>query len=146
MARSRSRAIADLPAPPDADRWTQVALIEDLVLADLINGDEKTTWADTTTGALYRDGICAGGLLPFGELPGEVLVPLAHQSALAGIMLVAELLWSRAPDLMAQRDASVEHRFDVLRGFPQVVARPRQRTENCLCSDQNYVIHAADPT
>jgi ThiF family len=131
-------AVAELPAPPEASEWTQVALIEDLVTAGVIGDAERSTWANTTIGALYRDGICAGGLLPVGDLPGDVLVPLAHQSALAGIMLVAELLWSRQPELTAQRDAPIEHRYDVLRGFPQVVARPRQRTPHCLCSDAIY--------
>lgn len=125
-------AVAELPAPAEAGQWTQVALIEDLVTAGVIRDAERNTWANTTIGTLYRDGICAGGLLPVGDLPGDVLVPLAHQSALAGIMLAAELLWSRHPQLTAQRDASIEHRYDV--------ARPRQRTPHCLCSDAIHVL------
>jgi hypothetical protein len=128
-------AVAELPAPPDAQRWTQVSLVEDLIAAGVISELERRHWGSAGIGALYRDGICAGGLLPVGELPGDVLVPLAHQSALAGIMLAAELLWSRRPEWAAARDAAVEHRYDVLRGFPQVIARPRQRTLHCLCSD-----------
>jgi len=132
-------AVAELPPPPDSDQWTQVALVEDLVAAGVVDQSTRDTWSNTSIGALYRDGICAGGLLPVGDLPGEVLVPLAHQSALAGVMLVAELLWSRTPQLASQRDTTIEHRYDVLRGFPQVVPRPRERTPHCLCSDHAYV-------
>lgn len=114
-------ALADLPAPPDAGRWTQVPLIEDLIAAGVVDPCGRETWAGASIGSLYRDGICAGGLLPVGDLPGDVLVPLAHQSALAGIMLACELVWSRDPQLSARRDGSVEHRYDVLRGFPSTL-------------------------
>ncbi|GAB3662538.1 hypothetical protein GCM10027596_24190 [Nocardioides korecus] len=135
-------AIVELPPPPGSDQWTQVGLIEDLIASGVVDPDARNTWSNTTIGALYRDGICAGGLLPVGDLPGDVLVPLAHQSALAGIMVVAELVWSRTPELASQRDALIEHRYDVLRGFPQVVARPRERTLHCLCSDPVFVAAA----
>ena len=42
--------------------------------------------------ALYTEGFCGGAVIPLGE-PGtpanEVHVPLAHQSALAGVLLAA---------------------------------------------------------
>lgn len=135
-------AIVEMPALPDAARWTQVALIEDLLADGVIGQAERSAWADKTVGSLYRDGICAGGLLPVGDLPGEALVPLAHQSALAGIMLAAELYWSRSPMLTTRRDKQIEHRYDVLRGFPQVFGRPRQRTSHCLCEDAFFAAHA----
>jgi hypothetical protein len=135
-------AIAELPAPPDAVRWTQVALIEDLLDDGVVEQTQRNEWADKTVGLLYRDGICAGGLLPVGDLPGEALVPLAHQSALAGVLLAAELYWSRSPSLTARRDSQVEHRYDVLRGFPQVLGRPRERTPHCLCEDPFFAAHA----
>lgn len=139
-------AVAELAPPQGSERWTEVGLLEDLVAAGIVSDDERATWGTSTIGVLYRDGICAGGLLPVGELPGDVLVPLAHQSALAGIMLAAELIWSNTPDFADQRDAVIEHRYDVLRGFPQVVARPRQRTPHCLCSDPFYLAATASRT
>jgi hypothetical protein len=132
-------AIPDLPAnQEDVLHWIQVPLIDDLLAAGVINEEERDRWAASTVGALYRDGVCAGGVLPVGNLPGEVLVPLAHQSALAGFMLAAEVL-TASEELRGERDAAVERRFDVLRGFPQVIARPRERTPGCLCSDPDYV-------
>jgi hypothetical protein len=132
-------ALAELQPPPGAEAWAERSLMDDLIGAAVIDEGARAEWSTSTIGSLYRDGICAGGLLPVGDLPGEVLVPLAHQSALAGIMLVAELLWSRDPHLRRERDAAIEHSFVVLRGFPQVVARPRERTAHCLCADAAYV-------
>ena len=132
-------AVADLPPPDESQRWSEVSLLEDLISARVVGDGQRDQWGNSTVGALYRDGICAGGLLPVGDLPGDVLVPLAHQSALAGILLAAELIWSRTPDLANQRDSSIEHRYDVLRGFPQVAARPRELTSNCICGDPFYL-------
>ena len=131
--------VADLSPPDGFERWTQVSLLEDLISAGVVGETERSQWGNSTIGNLYRDGICAGGLLPVGDLAGEVIVPLAHQSAFAGIMLVAEVIWASTPHLAGQRDTSIEHRYDVLRGFPQISARPRQRTPNCFCSDPVYL-------
>jgi hypothetical protein len=64
-----------------------------------------------------------------------VLVPLAHQSALAGVMLATEFFVAQVPELATARAHAIEGRFDVLAGLPQVLARPRARTEACLCGD-----------
>jgi hypothetical protein len=43
---------------------------------------------------LYVEGVCGGGLIPLGVigLPRQELhVPLAHQSALAGVLLASAL-------------------------------------------------------
>lgn len=131
--------IAEMPPPPRAERWTQVSLLEDLIDSGVVPRETSADWADRTVGGLYRDGVCAGGLLPVGDLPGEVIVPLAHQSALAGILLATELVLASDPRLRARRGHSAEHRYDVLRGLPQVLARPRARTPNCICSDADYL-------
>lgn len=132
-------ALAELSPPAGSDTWLTRPLIEDLISTGIVDQAAREMWSAVTIGALYRDGICAGGLLPVGDVPGEVLVPLAHQSALAGIMLAAELLWSRSLTWARRRDTNIEHRYDVLRGLPQVVSRPRQRTPHCLCSDPEYL-------
>src|SRR5262249_8213226 len=44
---------------------------------------------------LYVEGVCGGGLIPLGTIGmprQELHVPLAHQSALAGVLLAAALL------------------------------------------------------
>jgi hypothetical protein len=72
----------------------------------------------------------------------EAMVPLAHQSALAGVMLAASMLVAADPALRELRAEAVEARVDLLRGFPQVLPRPRQLTSGCICSDPDYLAAA----
>lgn len=134
-------AVPDLPIPPEASLWRQRPLLADLIQAGFIQPEHADSWANKTIGQLYRDGVCAGGLLrlPDEAAPEEALVPLAHQSALAGIMMAADLLIAHEPALRPVRRPTIEGRFNVLAGFPQVIGRPRQRTARCLCSDPFYV-------
>jgi len=112
-------------------------LVDDLADAAGIDVSELSAWRDRSLADVYQDGICGGALLHLdvGEVPRDVLVPLAHQSAFAGVMLAVELLVACVPELQARRPQATEGRFDVLAGLPQVLPRPRVRTERCLCGD-----------
>lgn len=136
----RIAATPDLPAPPDAGTWTQRSLLDDLVQLGFLTSNDTSLWARKLVGQLYRDGICAGGIIRLpGNADGEAaLVPLAHQSALAGIMLAATYLTSSQEDLRAHRSPHIEARLDLLRGFPQTLPRPRTRTRGCLCNDHYF--------
>ena len=133
-------AIPDLPAPPEAEQWLARPLADDIAAQAGVDPAALSGWHDRPLADVYQDGICGGALLHLnvGEAPREVLVPLAHQSAFAGIMLAVQLLVARIPELRAARVAAVEGRFDVLAGLPQVLARPRARTPACLCSDSVF--------
>jgi hypothetical protein len=130
-------ALPDLPTPPDAERWQQTPLVDDIAAAAGIDVSELAAWRDRPLADVYQDGICGGALLHLnvGEAPREVLVPLAHQSAFAGVMLAMELIAASVPELRALRPAPVEGRYDVLAGLPQVMLRPRTRTAGCICGD-----------
>jgi hypothetical protein len=129
--------LPDLPAPPDAERWQQTPLVDDIAAAAGIDVSELASWRDRPLADVYQDGICGGALLHLnvGEAPREVLVPLAHQSAFAGVMLAVELIAASVPELQGLRPETTEGRFDVLSGLPQVMPRPRTRTAGCLCGD-----------
>lgn len=135
--------VAGMPLPIEAPAWTHMSLLDDLIAAGVVDRERSAAWAGQRIGQLYRDGVCAGGLLAVGQLPTEVLVPLAHQSALAGIALATSLLAASDPSLRDLRGDAVEYRFDVLRGLPQVLPRPRERTASCFCSDADYVAAAS---
>jgi hypothetical protein len=124
-------------APEEAERWMQTPLVEDIAAAAAIDAAALVDWRDRPLADVYQDGICGGALLHLnvGEAPREVLVPLAHQSALAGVMLATEFIVAQVPELAAARAGAPEARYDVLAGLPQVLARPRARTSNCLCGD-----------
>ena len=108
-----------------------------------LRDSEVASWATHTLGGLYRDGICAGGLLSLRPHDGEAVVPLAHQSALAGIMLATQLVAATDDGLRAIRHPATEARLDMLRRLPQRLARPRTRTEGCLCADSHFLAAAS---
>ena len=129
--------VPGLEAPADAARWLDTPLVDDIAAAAGIDVGELAGWRERPLGDVYQDGICGGALLHLnvGEAPREVLVPLAHQSAFAGVMLATEFLVAQVPELKAARTPAIEGRFDVLSGLPQVLSRPRATTSTCLCRD-----------
>jgi len=89
---------------------------------------------------LYVEGICGGALVPLGRAGaprGEVHVPLAHQSALAGVLLAAALV--EAVSRSAENGTLVT-RIDVLNRMADV---PTQKVaavvSGCICRDSDYV-------
>jgi len=131
------------PLPPEADGWTARSLLDDLIATGVLPAADRGAWAARHVLDLWHEGVCGGTLLVRpGDLP-DVPVPLAHQSALAGIMLATQLLVAADPVLRDRRDAAGQGRLDLLRALPQVVGRPKQVTAGCLCRDPDYVRAAA---
>ncbi len=88
---------------------------------------------------LYVRGICGGAVLPLGTsgpVRADVHVPLAHQSALAGLLLAARLVEAArsgtAPDLTEVTA------LDVLRPIPPMPTRPVRANSGCFCGDVDY--------
>jgi molybdopterin/thiamine biosynthesis adenylyltransferase len=134
-------ALPDLPAPPDAAAWVERPILADIASAAGVEPSELGAWSGRPLADVYQDGICGGALLHLdvGEAPRDVLVPLAHQSVLAGVMLAATFIAALVPELRAQRPAATEARFDFLAGLPQVLPRPRAKTDGCLCGDADFL-------
>jgi hypothetical protein len=65
-------------------------------------------------------------------------VPLAHQSALAGVLLAVQLLTARHEPLRAALPAQTEGRLDLLATLAQTIIRPRLPTADCLCRDNDF--------
>jgi hypothetical protein len=130
--------IPGVDLPSNSASWLTTPLIDDI--AGSVDADQLVAWRDRLLGDLYQEGICGGALLHLGigEAPREVLVPLAHQSALAGVMLGVQLIAALAPELRAARPGQGEGRYDVLAGLPQQLVRPRQPTAHCLCGDSVF--------
>jgi hypothetical protein len=141
IAVEKVRALVPQPTEQEAQAWTERSLLDDLVADGSIDEADRARWTEATVEQLYIDGICGGAILTTdAELPREVLVPMAHQSALAGVMLATELICAASEDLRALRQAAPEGRFNVLVGLPQSPARARTNlTANCLCTDADYV-------
>lgn len=88
---------------------------------------------------LYREGFCGGAVLPIGRagMPqADVHVPIAHQSALAGVLAAAALV-ADALGLRPGRTDSL--RVDLLRPLPSGVRfQPIGAERGCLCQDRDY--------
>lgn len=89
---------------------------------------------------LYAEGICGGAVLPLDavtETPNDLHVPLAHQSAMAGVLLAAQLLRAALGD---EPDAAVVTRLDLLRSMPPEPTQPAGKTPagSCICQDPVY--------
>lgn len=135
---SATRAI---PVPPEAEAWTRRGLLEDVADRFGVEATELRDFASGTVDRLYREGVCAGILLEARDRGRhrEVAVPLAHQSALAGILLASALLAARSPELAAFRPVDrTQARYDVLAGGAQELLRPRSRVPGCLCDDAAF--------
>ena len=134
--------VLTMPFTPDTPRWLQVSLLDDLIDSGKISRADADRWAGHDIASLYRDGICAGGILNLrpAEADAAAVVPLAHQSAFAGIMLALTAVIAANSALREHRPGqATEARLDMLRGWPQVLPRPRARTRGCLCSDPDYL-------
>jgi hypothetical protein len=129
-----------LPLPEDAGTWTERSLIDDLIERFELPRAEFEPLGGLGIAALYHDAVCAGMLIEHGtEREAEISVPLAHQSALAGILLAVNLVVDRVPALRALRPEATLAKYDVLRGGEQYWPRPRDRYDRCICADDDFL-------
>ena len=91
---------------------------------------------------LWVEGVCGGGIVPLGEagqVPRELQVPLAFQSALAGVLLAAETVRDVLTAGVQRR--TLVRRLDVLRplGDPSPQPALKAGTGNCICEDRDFI-------
>jgi hypothetical protein len=140
-----ARALALSPERA-ADLWvTRKPLTDD----DLVNaakglGVELAAlrrWRGRTLGELYTDVVCGSAPIDYsvaGQARTEV-VPLAHQSVMAGLLLLAEVLKRNSElEQFAQAEPLVAWE-NVLREPPQIWVRPRAKELGCICQDDDYL-------
>ncbi len=88
---------------------------------------------------LYTEGFCGGAVIPLDE-PGtpanDVHVPLAHQSAMAGVLLAAVGVRMG----MTGFADSVITQYDVLKPQKRFLVYPaaKHSRERCICQDADY--------
>jgi len=96
-------------------------------------------WKGKSLGDLYTDVVCGAVPLDVAGIGKIETVPLAHQSALAGILMAAELLKRTQPKLaeLSQPEPLVSW-DDILRAPPTIWGKPRAREKGCICGDPDY--------
>lgn len=103
-------------------------------------GDEAiAAWRGKQLTELYTGLVCGAAGVDLQGHGHTEAVPLAHQSALAGILLAAELVKRSDPKLaaLAQSEPLVAW-DDVLWAPPRQWRRPREREPMCFCGDRDY--------
>ncbi len=84
---------------------------------------------------LYVEAICGGAVMAFGsaEADSQAEVPMAFQSALAGMLLAAELVVKRDSVLNITQ-------LDLLRPFPDTPSNPSRKSAKsiCFCKDEDF--------
>lgn len=120
----------------DADLVTQIA-------AQLgVNVDVLMPFINLPLRAFRQKAICGNAIMQAADGGGsEIEVPLAFQSALAGIMLAAEIVAS-SPGV---RDASISTRtsINLMRRLPKLITVPVRKgvpgPARCICEDRDYI-------
>jgi hypothetical protein len=90
----------------------------------------------------YQEVICGGAVLQFSTRNGGATraeVPLAFQSALAGVLLAAELVCDAAG--LKKSPPPTTTTFDLLRPLGPYFSHPRakDRLGRCICQDPDYI-------
>jgi hypothetical protein len=90
---------------------------------------------------LYVEGVCGGGLISLGSTGTprqELHVPIAHQSALAGVLLAAALA---RRSVLAEQDGTQITRLNILGRVSDYLTQPALKPGNglCICEDIDYL-------
>lgn len=129
-----------LKVPEGADSWLERSLLADLVDRFGLPQERIADLTALPIVGLYRDAVCAAMLLEHRAAQDEdVSVPLAHQSALAGILLATWVFASRSEALCDLLPSATQARYDVLRGGQQIWEVHRGREPRCICSDEDFL-------
>lgn len=92
--------------------------------------------------SLYIEGICGGAVLPVNGVgvQGDMLVPLAHQSVLSGLLLAAALAVERSTPEGADCSTTIT-RIDLLRRVGEYAPQRALKDPRniCICQDPDYV-------
>ena len=114
-------------------------LLEEIANARGLPLDKLLAFEGRPLRNLYTEGFCGGAVIPLSETgapANELHVPLAHQSALAGVLLAA------AAVAMGLRGCagSVVAQYDVLKPQErfQIYPAAKRPGNNCICQDEDY--------
>ncbi len=134
------------PVPANTDRWWTTPLIVDIAAENDLAPERLSQWGHRSLDDFYREAICGGALLDMRNAARDrtAEVPMAHQSAFAGVMLASQLIIASTKELASRRPLETEGRYNVLAPLPQLLSQPRQKSERCICSDPDFLAEATD--
>ena len=114
-------------------------LLESIAAARNIPIDQILPFEGRPIRKLYTEGFCGGAVIPLsqaGAPRGDVHVPLAHQSALAGILLAA----AGVQNVLGVAVGSFKTQYDVLKPCPNFRVHPVAKDPRgiCICQDKDF--------
>jgi hypothetical protein len=114
-------------------------LLEAIASAKEVSLDSLLPFEGRPVRALYSEGFCGGAVIPLTRLGApraEVHVPLAHQSALAGVLLAAAVV----RHALGNHAGSSITQLDVLKPLQRSHTRAAAKDPRgiCICQDPDY--------
>ena len=115
-------------------------LLDAISTARNIPIDRLLLFEGRTVRQLYVEGFCGGAVIALGELGSprqEVHVPLAHQSALSGVLLAA----AAVRQILGLNGSGTQvTRINVMRGLGLHLTQPAAKEPRgiCICQDTDY--------
>lgn len=134
LPRERVRALVATGAPLSKEDWRQIMALHRLTPKAVRQLRGKPI------SAVFSGLVCGVGALTMGRDERIDAVPLAHQAALPGILMAAELLKRQVPELRHLAQSAIAIGWnDVLQPPPRDWIRPIGRASGCICSDPVYL-------
>ena len=100
---------------------------------------ELNAWVGKPLQELYTNLVCGSAALGVGVRGRVEVVPLAHQSVLAGVLAAAELVKRSNPHLRASLpEQNLVAWHDVTRSPPRIWLQRRVPEPGCICGDLDY--------
>jgi len=104
-----------------------------------VNREALEAWRGKSLSDLYTDVVCGAVPINLPVMSRVETVPLAHQSALAGILMACELVKRTNPELTSMSQPEILVSWDdILRPAPDIWTKPRAREKGCICNDPDY--------
>lgn len=104
-----------------------------------LNQDLVQPFLERSLRELYQKGICGGLLLPsnFEGAKRTIMVPMAFQSALAGVMLASEMILYSMGESSAP--PPVTTKINLLRPLGPHLSEPESKHSRCICHDPDFI-------
>ena len=132
-------AVRDVRRRLDTDAPTDRAFLEQIAAGLAVPSEILTPFEGQLLRSFYTQAICGGAIFQASgsRNAGPALVPMAFQSALAGVLLAVEIV---AQGLSQPRPAETKTAIDLLRPLTPVLLQPRGKAPlgNCICQDDDY--------
>ena len=93
-------------------------------------------WEGKTLDMFYVEAVCGGILIKTGGENKQALVPLPHQSALAGVLLACQVVKEALGRI--ELDSPVSASLSIVERLPDYIPQRRAKKRNCICQDPDY--------